>query len=60
MSSVLVVPASTPNPSAELVKLTPIARTAPKRQFGVLKGKLAIPDEFFDPLPEEELEAWGQ
>lgn len=29
-----------------------------KRQPDVLKGKLTIPDEFFDPLPEEELREW--
>ena len=28
------------------------------RQPDVLKGKLVIPDSFFDPLPEEELKAW--
>ena len=29
-----------------------------KRQADVLKGKVIIPDNFFDPLPEEELTAW--
>lgn len=29
-----------------------------KRRPDVLKGKLTIPDSFFDPLPEEELAAW--
>ena len=29
-----------------------------KRQPGILKGKITIPDSFFDPLPEEELRAW--
>jgi hypothetical protein len=30
-----------------------------RRAFGILKGKLRLPDSFFfDPLPEEELEAW--
>jgi hypothetical protein len=34
----------------------------PKRKinFGFLKDKLPpLPDSFFDPLPEEELELWG-
>ena len=32
----------------------------PKRQLGFLKDKIpALPDSFFDPLPEEELQAWG-
>ena len=29
-----------------------------KRQFGVWKGRIALDDSFFDPLPEEELAAW--
>ena len=29
-----------------------------ERRPDVLKGKIKIPDSFFDPLPEEELEAW--
>ena len=29
-----------------------------KRQFGVWKGRVALDDSFFDPLPEEELAAW--
>ncbi len=29
-----------------------------KRQPDILRGKLVVPDAFFDPLPEEELAAW--
>ena len=29
-----------------------------KRQADILKGKVVIPDSFFDPLPDEELTAW--
>ena len=29
-----------------------------KREPDVLKGKIVVPDSFFDPLPEEELTAW--
>ena len=29
-----------------------------KRQPDVLKGKVVVPDTFFDPLPEEELTVW--
>ena len=41
----------------------PVARLVPcklrgKRRSGVLKGKAAITDDFFDPLPEEELKLW--
>ena len=33
-------------------------RTPIKRRPDVLKGKIVIPDTFFDPLPEEELAVW--
>ena len=41
----------------------PVARLVPcksrgKRRPGILKGKAAITDDFFDPLPEEELKLW--
>ena len=41
----------------------PVARLvgckqAGRRQADILKGKVAIPDSFFDPLPEEELAEW--
>jgi len=29
-----------------------------KREIGFAKGA-DVPDSFFDPLPEEELQAWG-
>ena len=32
----------------------------PPRKSGRLKGKIALDETFFDPLPEEELAAWGQ
>jgi len=35
------------------------ARTTPRKP-GRLKGKIALDETFFDPLPEEELAAWGQ
>jgi len=32
----------------------------PKRQLGFLKDKVpTLPDSFFEPLPEEDLQAWG-
>ena len=31
---------------------------APKRKLGFLSGP-PLPDSFFDPLPEEDLQAWG-
>ena len=40
----------------------PVARLVPyrkkgKRRFGALKGRLTVPDSFFDPLPDAELAA---
>ena len=29
-----------------------------KRQADIIKGKIVIPDSFFDPLREEDLAAW--
>jgi prevent-host-death family protein len=42
----------------------PVARLVPfepktRRVFGRLKGKIAIDDRFFDPLPEDELALWN-
>ena len=41
----------------------PVARLVSNKKRGkpepdILKGKVVIPDSFFDPLPEEELKAW--
>ena len=49
-----VVIARRGEPVARLVGCKPRS----KRQPDVLKGKLVIPEGFFDPLPEEELKAW--
>jgi hypothetical protein len=40
------------------VKVVPVAAPRPKRQFGALKGKVVVPDSFFDPLTDDELDAW--
>ena len=39
-----------------IVRLVPVEDSLP-RQPGMLKGP-AIPDAFFDPLPEDELKDW--
>ena len=49
-----IVIARNGKPVARLVEYKPKG----KRQPDVLKGKLVVPDSFFDPLPEEELKAW--
>ena len=38
----------------------PPATPTPKREFGALRGKIAIGPEFFEPLPPEELDLWYQ
>ncbi len=42
-----------------VAKLEPIA---PKKRpvFGSMKGRISIDESFFDPLPDDELEAWGE
>jgi prevent-host-death family protein len=41
------------------VKLTPVGKKAPKREFGSRRGLYHIPDAFFfDPLPEDELKLY--
>lgn len=42
-------------PAVRLVPVNPIG----KRQFGAYKGLISIDDRFFEPLPEDELKAWG-
>jgi hypothetical protein len=39
---------------------TPPAAPKPKREFGALRGRIAIGPEFFEPLPPEELDPWCQ
>ena len=43
-----------------VVRLVPIAAPAPKRTPGTLRGRLRVTDAFLDPLPPEELAAWGE
>ena len=40
-----------------VARLTPV-QTRVRPRPDVFKGKLVLPDSFFDPLPEEELKAW--
>ena len=49
-----VIIARNGTPVAQLVKV----KLGGKRQPGMLKGKIALTDAFFDPLPEEELRLW--
>lgn len=40
-----------------VARLVPVARP---RRPGALKGRIALTPDFFDPLPEDELAAWGE
>jgi prevent-host-death family protein len=47
--------------SEPAVKLTPVGKNAPKREFGSMKGVYDLPDAFFfDPLPEDELKRYEE
>lgn len=43
-------------PVATLQRIEP----RPKRVFGSMKGQIAFDNSFFDPLPDDLLEAWGE
>lgn len=42
-----------------IARLVPISGAKPRRP-GALKGRIDLTPEFFDPLPEDELKAWGE
>jgi prevent-host-death family protein len=46
--------------SEPLVRLEPIGKPQRKREFGSMKGRLTVPSEFSEPLPDDELDAWEQ
>jgi antitoxin (DNA-binding transcriptional repressor) of toxin-antitoxin stability system len=41
-----------------VARLTAIPPQGAKRKFGAYRGEFEVPDGFFDPLPEEELQAF--
>lgn len=41
-----------------VVRLVPVAAPKSRRKLGILKGKLVVGPEFFEPLPPEELDRW--
>lgn len=43
-----------------VVRLVPLEDKRRERKPGALKGKIRIGPEFFEPLPPEELEGWGE
>ena len=44
--------------SNPVVRLVPIGGRKGRRELGILKGKLVVGPEFFEPLPSEELDRW--
>lgn len=53
---IVLVRGETREPVARVTPPTP--RRSPRPGF--LKGQIDVPDSFFDPLPDDELKAWGQ
>lgn len=41
-----------------VVRLVPVNGKKGQRKLGMLKGKLVVGPEFFEPLPAEELDRW--
>jgi prevent-host-death family protein len=44
--------------STPVVRLVPIQPVPIGRKFGSMRGRVRVTDEFFEPLPEDELAAW--
>jgi hypothetical protein len=42
-----------------VAKLEPVAPPR-RREFGAMRGRARAGNAFFEPLPPEEIEAWGQ
>jgi len=65
LNGIIEIPPALRNKTVQLiilpVKDVPAEQPKPqKRQLGFLKGIVPpLPDSFFDPLPEEDLQAWG-
>jgi prevent-host-death family protein len=43
-----------------VVKLVAVDSTAPKRQFGAMRGRARTTEAFFEPLPAAEVDRWGE
>jgi prevent-host-death family protein len=43
-----------------VARLVPLKQPRKKRQLGLHRGEFEVGPEFFEPLPPEELDAWGQ
>ncbi|MCL2049465.1 MAG: hypothetical protein FWG87_12155 [Defluviitaleaceae bacterium] len=59
LSEVINLPPMLRNRQVEIIVL-PAAEPTATRKFDFLADKIPpLPDSFFEPLPEEELQAWG-
>jgi len=41
-----------------IAKLVPFKSPETKRRFGAFQGVVSVEPEFFDPLPDDEMQAW--
>ncbi len=43
-----------------LVKLVSLPASQPQRRFGAMQGQATVGEDFFEQLPDDELDAWSQ
>jgi antitoxin (DNA-binding transcriptional repressor) of toxin-antitoxin stability system len=43
-----------------VARIVPIANSPKKRRLDLLRGKIKVTSKFFEPLPDDELDAWGR
>jgi prevent-host-death family protein len=43
-----------------VVRMVPIEPASTRRPFGLFKGEFEVGPGFFEPLPDDELDAWGE
>lgn len=43
-----------------VARLVAVSSSRPERRFGAMKGRAKVTAAFFDPLPNAELDAWGE
>ena len=43
-----------------VARIVPVAEPPKQRRLNIFEGKFKVTRKFFEPLPEEELEAWEQ
>lgn len=46
--------------SKPVAKLVALDETPPRRKFGAMRGRARLTAAFFDPLPSQERDAWGE